>query len=147
MLTVSDWREANLTPGRGVLYSASGRCFLGLSTHLLRIHALDLNPHLFCFRSIGNTIQVVKRLELCRFLEEDVSLDEPGEPGARLVCSVTPGRHAKDIIEFFEGALPMKKERSRALAAVGFYFYFIPPFSEAIFNREELTSSPGGRRR
>lgn len=46
-------------------------------------------------------LEVVERLQVS-LLAEDVALEEPGEPGVKLVAGVPAGRHAKDVVELFE---------------------------------------------
>lgn len=55
---------------------------------------------------IINPPKLIERFELGTPLEEDVSLNEPGQPSTGLIRDVTTGRNAKDEVEFLERTLP-----------------------------------------
>jgi hypothetical protein len=50
-------------------------------------------------------VEVVQRSELRTLAEEDPTLNEPWQPGAKLITTMAGGRDGKDIIQFLQSAL------------------------------------------
>jgi hypothetical protein len=54
---------------------------------------------------VANIVEMVQRLQLGRFSEEDPSLDEVRQGFGELIFDVCTGRNCKDVIQFFKSAL------------------------------------------
>jgi len=56
-------------------------------------------------------LEMIQRLQLRAFVEEDIPLNKPWQVRANLVSGVAARGDAEDVVEFFEGALSGNRQQ------------------------------------